>query len=272
MKAFPKIGSLAFDSTDTYTINNATDLKALADYVNAGHDCAGYKFKLGGNIEGVNFHIGTADSKFAGTLDGDDKTITVVYDDGGALFNYVDGATIKNFTVDGTINTSSSNAAGLISHSYGNTTIDNCTSSVTINSSINGKFIGQKTSHWGGFVGYNNADTEITGSLFAPKSFSLTTNNSANFACNGGNITDSYFRDNIGLKPVQGEQVFALNLPEGVTPELVSGEAVTVGDKTYYKKDATFKLTLNITSNDEFIHITGIKGLTKNSDGTFAKV
>ena len=73
LKAFPKIGSLAFDSTDTYTINNATDLKALADYVNAGHDCAGYKFKLGGNIEGVNFHIGTSGSKFAGTLDGDDR-------------------------------------------------------------------------------------------------------------------------------------------------------------------------------------------------------
>ncbi|MBR0062089.1 MAG: hypothetical protein IJP68_11490, partial [Selenomonadaceae bacterium] len=294
-EGFPKIGSLAFDdTTNTYTINNKADLQALADFVEAGNTCAGLNFKLGGNIEGVNFHIGTADSKFAGTLDGDDKTITVAYDDGGALFNYVDGATFSKLTVDGTINTSERFAAGLISLSYGNTTINDCTSSVTINSSINGagnhggfvgsvdggkltisngtfdgKFIGQKTSHWGGFVGWNGGDTEISGGLFAPKGFSLTTNNSANFACNGGKITDSYFRDNIGLKPVQGEQVFALNLPAGVTAELVSGDAVTVGDKTYYKKDATFKLTLNITSNDEFAYITGIKGATKNSDGTF---
>ena len=153
----------------------------MADYVKAGNTCAGLNFKLGGNIEGVNFHIGTSGSKFAGTLDGDGKTITVAYNDGGALFNYVDGATFSNLTVDGTINTSSLNAAGLIQYNYGRTTINDCTSSVTINSSINGvgghggfvgsfndgkltikdstfngSLIGSKTSYWGGLIGNTN--------------------------------------------------------------------------------------------------------------------
>ena len=118
---YAKIGSLEFDGTDTYTINNKADLQALADFVAAGNTCAGYKFKLGENISEVDFHIGTLNNKFAGTFDGNEKTITVAYDDGGALFNYVDGANISKLTVAGTINTSNYCAAGLIRYSYGNT-------------------------------------------------------------------------------------------------------------------------------------------------------
>ncbi|MBQ3435176.1 MAG: hypothetical protein IJG24_09050 [Selenomonadaceae bacterium] len=65
-------------------------------------------------------------------------------------------------------------------------------------------------------------------------------------------------------------RVYALPL-DGVTAKLMNGDEykVTIGDKTYYKPDAILALTLDITSNDDFAYITGFKGLTKNSDGSF---
>ena len=64
----PKIGSLAFDSeTNTYTIADKNDLQALADFVEAGHDCAGLKFKVTAegkssnhyDIQNSQYQIGT---------------------------------------------------------------------------------------------------------------------------------------------------------------------------------------------------------------------
>jgi len=303
---YAKIGSIAFDSsTNIYTIADKNDLQALADFVAAGNTCAGYKFKLGDNISGVDFHIGTTGNMFAGTFDGDGKTITVAYTatddennytDGGALFNYVDGATIQKLTVDGTINTAEKNAAGLISHSYGNTTIDNCTSSVTINSTVSGdgshggivgvvdggkltvsnskfdgSFIGSSTSHWGGFVGWNSADLEITDGFFAPATVDINTNQSASFARNSNNINDSFCTKTLGT--LQGEQIFAeLNLPEGVTATYVSGETITIYNKTYYKPGATFKLTATDNYGEGYEGYTfkaGNNSATRESDRVY---
>lgn len=124
-----------------YLIGSVSDLQALAAYVNDGGDTSGLEFKLTADISGVDFHIGTADNAFKGTFDGGGNKITVNYNsttENCALFNFVDGATVKQLTVDGTINTSAKCAAGIAAQANGSCYIQNCTSSVTINSTVSG--------------------------------------------------------------------------------------------------------------------------------------
>ncbi|MBR0060594.1 MAG: hypothetical protein IJP68_03850, partial [Selenomonadaceae bacterium] len=229
---------------------------------------------------------------------GNEKTITVAYDDGGALFNYVDGANISKLTVAGTIKTSNYSTAGLIGYSYGNTTIDNCTSSVTINSTYNGgsanggfvsavmggkltikdstfdgSFIGQNTYGWSGFVGTNLAKTEITGSLFAPAQIDVNTKDSATFANLSNNVTDSYCTKTLGT--LQGEKIFTeLNTPEGITATYTGGDdyKIVIGDKTYYKPGATFTLTATDGYGSNFSGYTfkaGNTSATRTSEGVY---
>ena len=79
LQGFANLG-LSTDSDGNYLIANKNDLQSLADFVSGCGDISGKTFKLTGNISaGVDFHIGTADSKFAGTLDGNGYKVTVSY-------------------------------------------------------------------------------------------------------------------------------------------------------------------------------------------------
>ncbi len=124
-----------------YLIESEQDWDRLAIAVSRGNDFSGKVFKLTANIS-VSTTVSDAQSRpFAGTFDGDGKTITAAIDDyegmqGTALFRYISGATIKNLTVAGSVTGARStvaHAAGLVGFaSSGNNTIEDVTVSATI--------------------------------------------------------------------------------------------------------------------------------------------
>lgn len=90
--------------------------------------------------------IGNSSTKFSGTFDGKNHTISNLKTSGqySGLFGYVNGATIQNLTVNVTNNAGATSAAGLVGVVNGTTTIRNC----TVNGTISG------THQVGGFVGF----------------------------------------------------------------------------------------------------------------------
>ena len=187
-------------ASDPILIANANDWNTLATNVASGTNYSGKYFKLTADITVTTMVTAT----FSGTFDGGGHTLTFNYTatgDNAAPFAYITGATIKNLRVAGTINTGCKFAAGIAAE-CGTTTITNCQSSVTINSSVDGdgthggligyqssgtltinsclfdgELMGAKTTGCGGFVGWvsNNSGyhTYISNSLFAPANITV---------------------------------------------------------------------------------------------------
>ena len=90
--------------------------------------------------------IGTSSSNaYAGTFDGNDKTIsglsinaTTSYQ---GLFGYVKKGTIKNLTVEGAVKTTATHAAGIVGYGYP-VKIENCTNKATVTSTTKGNIAG----------------------------------------------------------------------------------------------------------------------------------
>lgn len=162
-----------------YVIRNATHLENLATIVNGG--CATSVGGVSGSIgsivgsayayatnplaavseryagcyfvleSDISFDrsftsIGNSSTKFSGTFDGKNHTISNLKTSGqySGLFGYVNGATIQNLTVNVTNNAGATSAGGLVGAVNGTTKIRNC----TVNGTISG------THQVGGFVGF----------------------------------------------------------------------------------------------------------------------
>jgi hypothetical protein len=183
-------------------IGNQSNWNAFTSGINAGINYSGKTVKMSADFTATTM----ATSTFSGTFDGGGHTLTFNYTATGnnaAPFAYITGATIKNLRVAGTINAGGYKfAAGIVSISNGGS-IENCRSSVTINSSkdgdgthgglvayqesgtltinnclFDGELLGASTSGCGGFVGWvaNNSSyhTYISNSLFAPANITVT--------------------------------------------------------------------------------------------------
>jgi hypothetical protein len=224
-----------------YTINSADDWNTFAGWINNSNSTYASKcYKLTTDIT-VSTMAGTSANPFKGAFDGHGYTITLndLSIDGEeycAPFRYVDGANISFVRTAGTvIATDKKYRSGLIGNSNGNTTINACWSSVTINSTIDGDgthggFVGtvtngtlaiknclfdgtfngnSKTSSWGGFVGWSQGTTNISNSVFHPagvnKIKNQTSNGNATFGRNNVNATNSYYYTQMGT--VQGTAV-----------------------------------------------------------------
>lgn len=93
---------------NTLYIYNANDMKLFANSVNKGNTFAGKTVKLMSNVDLENEEwtpIGNSSNKFQGTFDGNGKTVSNLYVEGGkglGLFGYVySGAYIHDLTIDG---------------------------------------------------------------------------------------------------------------------------------------------------------------------------
>ncbi len=166
----PIMGIYGFDGEGTqgspYIIASAGDWNGLATNVAQGELYEGKYFQLATNIT-VSSMIGSTEwlpFPFKGNFDGAGNKLTFTPTATNyyiAPFRFVDGATVENLHVCGTINTLGSYAAGLISYVKGTTTIRNCRSSVTIN------ITGSSSQHNGGFIAYSpNGKIIMTGCLF----------------------------------------------------------------------------------------------------------
>ncbi len=166
-------------SSNPYLIQNVSDWNTFAAEVAGGQTYSGVYFKLMTNIS-VTTMAGSFDRPFAGTFDGNNKTITVDYtatEGRCALFPQGMNLTIKNLKVTGTINTAFVQAAGFIGYLHQNGTIIDCVSDVTINSTVNGKGI------HGGFIGEldSQAHATISNSVFTGRLLGPTTDKCGGF-------------------------------------------------------------------------------------------
>lgn len=104
------------------------------------------EFKFNNVTSEQSVPIGNSSTKFSGTFDGKNHTISNLKTSGqySGLFGYVNGATIQNLTVNVANNAGATSAGGLVGAVNGTTTIRNC----TVNGTISG------THQVGGFVGF----------------------------------------------------------------------------------------------------------------------
>lgn len=104
------------------------------------------EFKFNNATSEQSVPIGNSSTKFSGTFDGKNHTISNFKTSGqySGLFGYVNGATIQNLTVNVTNNAGATSAGGLVGAVNGTTAIRNC----TVNGTISG------THQVGGFVGF----------------------------------------------------------------------------------------------------------------------
>lgn len=183
------------------------------------------KADLVDDIKGFTADMMIAD--FDGVLDGKFHTIelNVVKDDheNAAIFTNLNG-TVKNLIVTGTITTAGKYAAGVASHTYGNSVIDRVTSSVNIVSSVsgdgthggfvgvaegagakitnsvfNGTMTGETTDNCGGFVGWSSATNSISNCLMVGD-IQVGTSGSYTWARNPDNcsVSNSYYLNAFG--------------------------------------------------------------------------
>ena len=188
-----------FDDAKEYffAIRSEADWEAFRDSVQTAAGKRDINARLYTDISSSN-SVGDADSPYCGIFDGNGHTLTInITHDSHcqAPFRYVGSAAFRNLHTAGTINTKAYYASGLMAYvlSGSKVTIDNCRSSMTINSThrtnggfisflgdnadalirnskFDGSFEGAESSSNGGFIGYcdNNSSATIENCVFAP--------------------------------------------------------------------------------------------------------
>ena len=137
-------------------ISSEAEWNTFAQNVSNGTSYEGKTVMLGADINVNTMVVGT----FKGTFDGNGHTINVKLSGGGeglALFYIIDGASIQNVNVTGTINSSYHRPATFTAFVEGSSTIRNCWSSVGITSTYNSAWI-----DCGAFVARVSTDATLT--------------------------------------------------------------------------------------------------------------
>ena len=153
----------------TLTISSPDDWNTFATNVSSGTTYSGEIVKLTADISGVTTTVGAENKPFSGTFDGNGHTLTAAisstatgtgFDEQGvAPFHYINGATIKNLTVSGTIASASFHTAGIVGFADGTNTIENCKVTATLN---------LRSNYAGGIIGHGrNSATTIKDCVFA---------------------------------------------------------------------------------------------------------
>ena len=140
--------------------------------------------------------------RYNGTFDGQGHTLTVHYpfvsNRYSSPFANIEGATIKNLHVDGTINSAWCHGGGLVANSWGTNTLENIWVSTDITSSVSswdecGAFVGcmkngtlnitnclftgsitASSNYNGGFIGYKDGGTSILTNCLSTGTFNYT--------------------------------------------------------------------------------------------------
>ena len=127
---------------DPFIIDKTNEWNAFVTHVNHGNSYSGKYIKLTADID-VTTMAGVVSGNqqqkpFSGIFDGGGHTITATISDivdnqGTALFKYINGATIKNLTVAGSVN-GGLHAAAIVGFSKGTgNSIENCKATATVN-------------------------------------------------------------------------------------------------------------------------------------------
>lgn len=143
------------DESGVYLIDTAAKLAWFADAVNGGQKAINGKLTANINLNGKPWTaIGTGSNKFAGTLDGDNYTVSGLAGTGGLVYYLSANGTVKSLCVDCAID-GTSNVGGIADKSEGR--IENCLVSGYIKGG-NDTIFGV-----GGIVGHGVAGNVISG-------------------------------------------------------------------------------------------------------------
>ncbi len=164
VSALPEFSKGADTSTiQKFKISSADSLKALATAVKdndgkGAYNLKGLTFYLANDIELSGKWTPISDvaypaDAFAGTFDGNGHTISGLNGSNG-LFGFVNGATIKNLKVEGTISGPTTGIGGIVGKTQGKVTITNCSFTGSVSATNSGS-----SNAAGGIVGRVNAGT-----------------------------------------------------------------------------------------------------------------
>ncbi len=278
-------------------IRSASDWNAFADNVNNGIDSyQGKVVKLAANIT-VSTMVGIDNTSFKGTFDGCGYTLTFNKTATGAYcapFCNTADATFRNLKVAGTINTGYRFAGGLICLSTGSCTIENCQSSIIINTSVNGDgthggFIaccnfgsggtisftnclfngtisGSNTSHCGGYVGWRSGSLAMTFTnclMAGSMNITLDGNTAIFYRTNGAaaSMNHSYYKGSYGNATKQGTVTSA-------TGETLRAQ---LGDDWEVSGDNVVPRLTSTIENPMFTNVT-LSNATANIETTYASL
>ena len=122
-----------------YKITKGAELAWFADETNAGR--SSHSAVMTNNICLSNFdwtRIGNSSTanQYKGTFDGGGFTVSGLYIDATTtyqgLFGYINAATVRNLTVEGSVKSTQNYAGGIIAYSIGNSVIENCRNKATV--------------------------------------------------------------------------------------------------------------------------------------------
>ena len=277
-------------SGDEYTIHTTTGWDLFCEMIanNSAGFFTGKTVKIADNIT-VTTMAGTRTSDsdylaFTGTFDGQGHTLTLNYSttlNDAAPFRVIDGATIQNLHIAGTIGTSGK-FAGVVGHAYGTCNLTNCRSSITINSTVNGDgthggfvgvigngatsftgcvfdgaMLGASTTLCGGFVGWtesnHNATATITNCLFAPTNLTISSGYTFSRArnLNSVTLTNSYYTEPLGTPQgtlaINNTAVQPLGNPTAtynVSKLALYSNGIQYGTTFYYNPNRNFLLDI----------------------------
>ena len=153
--------AVTFNKKDYYEIASKEDWKTFCDIVGSGQNTVDAKMTKDVNLGEDIAKVGTSNSPYGGTFDGQNHVLTVNWDAGStndvAPFGRVKGSTIKNLRTEGTIRSSGYYLGGLIDEAYGENTITGCVSNVNITSSTVSNWCGT-----GGLISYISTSGRVT--------------------------------------------------------------------------------------------------------------
>ena len=203
---------------DTYTIKTANGWDWFCFATN--YDLAPYGFsgkvvKLAGNVSSSEM-AGKSGHPFKGTFDGQNYTLTfnrTAAEHFSAPFHYINGATISNLHVEGTITGGTyESLGGLVGHSEGNITINNCHVSTEISTTVSdGALHGGVIAQWNG----TSATCTVTGCvydglIYNPDEAGVTTSCRGFIGWDYGNNGTITFTDCLSAPAAYGTGKYAL--------------------------------------------------------------
>lgn len=217
---YVEYAGLQKDEDDYYLIGGSADWEEFCLVV---EDFPLSNARMTADVEVVdNSTVGSAtndDGRYNGTFDGQGYTLTVNYpfttSRYSSPFANIEGATIKNLHVDGTINSAWCHGGGLVANSWGTNTLDNVWVSADIKSSVSGwdecgAFVGcmkngtlnitnclftgsitASSNYNGGFIGYRDGGTSILTNCLSTGTFNYT--GGGNDFTRGTTVTNCYY-------------------------------------------------------------------------------
>ncbi len=176
---------------------------------------SGKVVKLAGNVSSSEM-AGKSGHPFKGTFDGQNYTLTfnrTAAEDFCAPFHYINGATISNLHVSGTITGGNyEHLGGLVGRAEGNITINNCRVSTEISTTVSdGALHGGVIADWNG----TNATCTVTGCvydglIYNPDQAGVTTSCHGFIGWDYGNNMAIKFTDCLSAPAAYGTDKYAL--------------------------------------------------------------